>query len=108
MQSYSQFVLDKAYVNGEWVTARNGQNFAVYNPANGKEIGSVPDMNASDTEYAIQCAKEAFKTWRKKTARERSIILKRWYELVVKNSDQLAELLTAENVSTLYHGFFLS
>lgn len=60
---------DKAFINGKWVAAGSGKNFDVTNPASGKVVGSVPDMDASDTTTAIQAAADAFQTWKHTTAK---------------------------------------
>lgn len=63
----------KAFVNGEWVSAKSGKTFEVFNPATTKVIASVPDMDVTDTKVAISAAKEAFKTWGVVTAKVSSI-----------------------------------
>lgn len=92
----SSFVFDKAFINGEWVAASSGKTFEVVNPANGKVIGSVPDMDAADTEKAVQVAYKAFQSWKETTAKERAALLRRWGELVHENKEELAKLLTSE------------
>lgn len=87
---------DKAFVNGEWVAAGSGKNFDVTNPASGKVVGSVPDMDASDTTAAIEAAADAFQTWKHTTAKERSEYLRKWFNVLVKHHDDLATLITAE------------
>lgn len=94
--SYSSFVKDKAYINGSWVAAANGNTFNVINPANEELIGTVPDMGIQETQSAIDAAHVAFDTWRKTTAKERSAILKKWFSLIESNKTSLAELLTKE------------
>ncbi len=86
----------QAYLNGAWVDADSGQTFDVINPATGAHIGSVPLMGAAETRRAIEAANAAWPAWRKKTAKERSAVLRRWYELIVENSDDLAAIVTAE------------
>lgn len=85
-----------AYVNGDWVDAASGSSFEVRNPANGKVLGKLPDMNEKDTEKALQVANTAFAEWSKTTAKERGIVLRKWYELLVANKQKLAEIITAE------------
>ncbi|XP_062600035.1 glutarate-semialdehyde dehydrogenase-like, partial [Saccostrea cucullata] len=68
-RSASSFVCDKAFINGEWVAASSGKTFEVVNPANGKVIGSVPDMDATDTDRAIKVAYKAFQSWKETTAK---------------------------------------
>lgn len=92
-----RFLHEKAYVNGQWIDSSSGRTFDVLNPANGKKIGVVPDMDSTDTERAIQCAQTAFESWKETTVKERSIILKKWTALCNENKDELARLLTLEN-----------
>ena len=76
---------DKAFVNGKWVGASNGATFEVKNPLNGSVIAKVPDMDKSDTEAAIVAAHEAFATWKETTAKERSSLLRKWFDAMIKN-----------------------
>ncbi|XP_035671040.1 succinate-semialdehyde dehydrogenase, mitochondrial-like isoform X2 [Branchiostoma floridae] len=96
-KSYSSLLKDQAYVGGQWVSAASGETFQVTNPSSGEVLGSVPDMNAGDATKAIKIAYDAFQTWRETTAKERSLLLRRWFELIVEKKDTLAELLTVEN-----------
>lgn len=86
----------QSYIDGSWVDASSGKTFAVFNPANAEELGHVPDMNEKDTHDAIEAAFKAQKDWAAKTAKERSIILMRWNDLILENVDALAALLTQE------------
>jgi succinate-semialdehyde dehydrogenase/glutarate-semialdehyde dehydrogenase len=86
----------QCYVGGAWVSAQDGSVFAVTNPANGSQIGTVPSFNASDTQRAIEAARSALPAWRAKTAKERSQILRRWFDLCMQNQDDLAAILTLE------------
>ncbi|PSN35729.1 Succinate-semialdehyde dehydrogenase [Blattella germanica] len=89
-------VRNKAFVNGAWVSAASGKTFDVKNPANGEVISTVPDMDASDTEKAIQAAAEAFESWQYTTAKERAEHLRKWYNLLMQNQNDLASIVTAE------------
>ncbi|KAL3487534.1 Aldehyde/histidinol dehydrogenase [Aspergillus germanicus] len=89
--------IQKAYVNGEWVDAESGKTFEIHDPATGKLIGTCPEFSASDTEKAIQAAAEAFPKFRSTLARERARMLRRWYQLMMDNADDLATLITWEN-----------
>ncbi|KAJ2969756.1 hypothetical protein NUW58_g9904 [Xylaria curta] len=93
----SLFKTDVCYVNGEWVQAASGKTFEVHDPATGKLIGTCPEFDGKDTEKAIAAAAEAFKTFRTKTGRERSKLLRKWYDLVTENAEDLATLITLEN-----------
>ncbi len=90
------FIMNKAYIDGQWVAAQDGKGFPVTNPADGKLLGLVPDLGVTDTEKAIAAAKKAFPLWAKKTAKERAKIMRAWFELILKHADGLAALLTAE------------
>ncbi|TVY35787.1 Succinate-semialdehyde dehydrogenase [NADP(+)] [Lachnellula subtilissima] len=89
--------LNVAYVNGEWVKAKSGKTFEVFDPTSGKLIGTVPEFDAQDTQAAIDAAAAAFPAFRLKTGRERSKLLRKWYDLMMENSEDLARLITWEN-----------
>ncbi|XP_012939344.1 glutarate-semialdehyde dehydrogenase isoform X2 [Aplysia californica] len=93
----SSFMFDKAYVDGKWVSAKSGKTFDVLNPATGEVLGNVPDMNQSDVTEAIDVANNAFQKWRFTSPKERSVILKKWYNLMIENKKALAALITQEN-----------
>ena len=86
----------QAYINGEWLAADTGKTFAVHNPYDNSLIAEVPDMGVAETRRAIDAAAEAFKTWSKYTAGKRSRILRNWYQLQLKHTDDLATILTTE------------
>jgi len=86
----------QCYVGGAWVNAADGGSFAVTNPADGIQIGTVPSFSAADTQRAIDAAEAALPAWRAKTAKERSQILRRWFDLCMQNQDDLAMILTLE------------
>lgn len=83
----------QAFIDGKWVGAGG---FEVRNKATGDVLASVPDLGGDGARAAVDAAHKAFPDWSKKTAKERSIVLRRWYDLIVANTDALAELLTAE------------
>ncbi|WP_158940807.1 NADP-dependent succinate-semialdehyde dehydrogenase [Burkholderia sp. S171] len=85
-----------AFIDGEWQGADNASTFEVIDPANGQSLGNVPNMGAAETRRAIDAANTAWPLWRKKTAKERAAILRRWYELMLENADDLAMILTRE------------
>jgi len=85
-----------SYINGKWEGARSGQTFEVTNPATGEVLCSVPDMSTEDTQAAIEAAHNAFQTWQHTTAKERSNLLRAWYNLCVSHQQELARILTAE------------
>jgi succinate-semialdehyde dehydrogenase / glutarate-semialdehyde dehydrogenase len=86
----------RAFVGGEWLDAASGATQQVVNPATGEPLGTVPDMGAAETRRAIEAARQAFPAWAALTARERGAILRRWYELLMANQEDLATLMTAE------------
>jgi succinate-semialdehyde dehydrogenase/glutarate-semialdehyde dehydrogenase len=86
----------QAYVDGQWRDADSGATIRVANPATGSVVGVVPKMGAIDTHRAIESAAKAMPAWRSKTAKERAAILRRWYESILANQDDLALLMTTE------------
>jgi succinate-semialdehyde dehydrogenase / glutarate-semialdehyde dehydrogenase len=86
----------QCYLGGEWLNADSGATFDVVNPANGLRIASVPKMGEPETRRAIAAANAVWPAWRAKTAKQRGAILRRWYELVIDNLDDLALILTTE------------
>ena len=86
----------QCYINGTWLDADDKATFGVTNPADGSRLGTVPDMGATETRRAIEAAHAAWPYWRAKTAKERAVILKRWFELIMANQHDLAMLMTAE------------
>jgi succinate-semialdehyde dehydrogenase / glutarate-semialdehyde dehydrogenase len=86
----------QAYLNGQWCNADDGSSFAVTNPATGETIGTVPNMGAAETKRAIAAANDAWKSWRAKTGKERSAILRKWNDLMLANADDLATIMTVE------------
>jgi len=86
----------RAFLGGEWLDAANGATVEVVNPATGEKLGTVPEMGAAETRRAIAAAAQAFPAWAARTARERAAILRRWYELMMANQEDLATLMTAE------------
>ncbi|RAE42655.1 NADP-dependent succinate-semialdehyde dehydrogenase [Burkholderia multivorans] len=91
----------QAYINGEWQGAANGETFEVRNPATGGLVGTVPTMGAAETRQAIDAANAAWPAWRKKTAKERAAILRKWHDLMMENADDLALILTTEQGKSL-------
>ncbi|MGZ5932062.1 MAG: NAD-dependent succinate-semialdehyde dehydrogenase [Rhizomicrobium sp.] len=85
-----------AYVDGRWTPARSGARFAVRNPATSEMLADVADMDEADTNTAIEAAWRAFPAWRAKTAKERAVLLRNWFNLIMANQEDLARLMTAE------------
>jgi len=87
---------EQGLVNGQWVSADSGQTTDIHNPANGERLGKVPVMVAGETRRAIEAAHAAMPAWAKKTAGERAKIMRRWFDLMLANVDDLAVIMTAE------------
>jgi succinate-semialdehyde dehydrogenase/glutarate-semialdehyde dehydrogenase len=83
-------------VGGQWIDADSGAVFAVTNPADGSVLGTVPELGAAEVRRAIEAAEAAFAGWRARTAKERSAVLRRWFDLCMANQDDLAAILTLE------------
>ncbi|MEX6725995.1 NAD-dependent succinate-semialdehyde dehydrogenase [Parapedomonas caeni] len=84
----------QAYIDGRWVDGT--RHFPVTNPATGAVLTEVPDLGADETRAAIDAAQAAFPGWAARTAKDRSVILRRWFDLMIANADALAALMTAE------------
>jgi len=84
------------YVDGSWVSAPSGATINVDNPATGEIIGTVPKLGGLDARQAIDAADRALPAWRRKTAKERAAVLRRWYELMLQHQEDLARLMTIE------------
>lgn len=84
---------EQCFIDGAWV---GEPALVVTNPANGEEIATVPSLGAEETRKAIEAAETAFKSWRKTTAKERSTILRRWFDLQIEHADELARIMTTE------------
>src|SRR6185312_7337162 len=84
------------YIDGSWVASPANAVIKVDNPATGEVIGTVPKLGAAETRQAIEAAERALPAWRKKTAKERAAVLRRWYELMLAHQEDLARLMTIE------------
>ncbi|KAK2729277.1 succinate-semialdehyde dehydrogenase [Colletotrichum kahawae] len=87
----------KNFIDGQWVNSVSGNTFNVTDPATGEQIGSCPESVFEDAERAILSAATALPAWRSRSGRERARILRRWYELIMENQNDLATLITWEN-----------
>jgi succinate-semialdehyde dehydrogenase / glutarate-semialdehyde dehydrogenase len=90
-------LIQQAFVNGNFVDAASSQTFDVHDPGTGKKIGSCPEFNTDDTNKAIAAAAEAFDSFKKTLPRERANLLRKWYNLMTENAEDLATLITWEN-----------
>jgi succinate-semialdehyde dehydrogenase/glutarate-semialdehyde dehydrogenase len=98
LQALQNFSLlrSQAYIDGQWCDAAAAATFAVLDPATGEQLTQVPDMGAEDCSLAIEAANDAQAAWAARTAKDRSLILRRWYDLVLENQQDLATLIVAE------------
>jgi succinate-semialdehyde dehydrogenase/glutarate-semialdehyde dehydrogenase len=85
-----------SYIDGAWVDASGHGVIEVDNPATGETIGTVPRLGRNETRQAIEAAERAFPEWRKKTAKERASVMRRWFDLMMANQEDLARLMTTE------------
>ena len=92
----SKLFRQQCYIDGVWSNADEDGTITVTNPANGEKLGTVPKMGAAETRRAIAAADAAFPSWRARTAKDRSAILRRWFELMLEHKQDLAMLMTAE------------
>lgn len=97
----SPLLREQCYIGGDWVDADGGETIAVTNPATGEQLGTVPKCGAAETRRAIEAAQAAFPAWRAKTAKERAAILRKWFDLMMANQDELARILTIEQGKSL-------
>ena len=86
----------QCYIDGAWCDADSGDTIDVTNPANGEVIGSIPKMGAAETARAIDAANRAWPAWRAMLSKERAAILRRWFDLMMENQDDLGVLMTLE------------
>ena len=94
MSSYQDLIFDKAYIGGQWRDAK--RRFAVTNPATGEVLAQVADLGADDVREAVAAAESAWHGWKRKTAKERSALLRAWHDSIMAHQEALAELMTRE------------
>jgi succinate-semialdehyde dehydrogenase/glutarate-semialdehyde dehydrogenase len=87
---------EQCYVDGGWADADSRKTIPVSNPATGEVLGSVPRMGAQEARRAVEAAERAWPAWRAKTAKERAVILRKWFDLMMASQEDLAQILTAE------------
>jgi succinate-semialdehyde dehydrogenase/glutarate-semialdehyde dehydrogenase len=85
-----------SYIDGEWRAAKSGARFPVKNPATGEVIAEIADLSEDEVRGAVEAAHRAWGSWRAKTAKERALLMRRWYELMMAAQEDLARLMTAE------------
>ena len=87
---------EEAFINGQWIKALSGQTFAVNNPATNEIIAEVANLHSVDAQAAIDAAAQALPEWRNKTGKERAIIMRKWFDLIIQHTADLAILMTLE------------
>ena len=87
---------EEAFINGVWFKTNSGSTFAVHNPATGELIADVSNLEPIDAERAIAAAEEAFPNWKSKTGKERANVMRKWFDLIIQNTQDLATLMTLE------------
>ncbi len=87
---------EACYVDGAWIAADGGATIPVHNPATGAQIGVIPGLGAAETRRAIEAAARAQPAWAARTAKDRALVLRRWFDLMMANQSDLAILMTAE------------
>lgn len=93
----ASLVVDKSYINGQWVPSKSNKTFDVQDPASGQTIGTCPECSTDDLEDAIQAASQAFPAWRALSGRQRGRILRAWFDLIVQSKEDIGKIITAEN-----------
>lgn len=93
----NNLIKNEAYINGKWVQASSGRTFDVTNPATGELINKVPDMNRNDVQKAIDAADAAWHSFKDMTAKERSFLLRKWFDLIMEHKEELAYIMTIES-----------
>jgi succinate-semialdehyde dehydrogenase/glutarate-semialdehyde dehydrogenase len=91
-----ELLREACFVGGAWITSPGGHTLAVDDPASGERIGVVPRLGRGDTRQAIDAAAAAFVLWRARTGKERAAVLRRWFDLLMANQEDLATLMTLE------------
>ncbi|KAM0323299.1 hypothetical protein ACHAQA_008891 [Verticillium albo-atrum] len=90
-------LIEKSYIDGEWVASHSGATFEVTNPATGQVIGRCPESTKENLDTAIQSASEAFHSWRAQSGRQRGRVLRSLFNLIVDNKEDIGRIITAEN-----------
>src|SRR5438309_2360048 len=92
---------EQCYIDGGWADADERRTIAVHNPATGAVLGTVPRMGGAEAKRAVEAAERAWPAWRAKTAKERAVILRKWFALMMENQEDLAQIMTAEQGKVL-------
>uniref|UniRef100_UPI00398F8E0F succinate-semialdehyde dehydrogenase, mitochondrial n=1 Tax=Pristiophorus japonicus TaxID=55135 RepID=UPI00398F8E0F len=101
----SGLLRSQAYIGGRWVEAGDGARFPVQDPTSGRQLAEVADCGPREAREAVRVAYGSWPSWRAATSKERSNLLRKWHDLMIKNKDELARLITAENGKPLQEAF---
>lgn len=86
----------QAYIGGSWIDADSGETFDVIDPVDGTVVGTVANLGVAETRRAIEAARDAMPAWSGLTAKQRGAIMRKWFDLLIENQEDLAQLMTAE------------
>jgi succinate-semialdehyde dehydrogenase / glutarate-semialdehyde dehydrogenase len=89
-------IRSRCFIDGRWVEAADGGTIAVTDPADGRVIGSVPRLDAATVQQAVDAAEAAWPAWRRRSAKDRAAVLRRWFDAIMDHQEDLARLMTAE------------
>ena len=89
--------ITKGFINGEWVEAKSGKTFDVFNPSTGEKIATLPEMSPEDVTEAAKCAAAAFQSWRSISPKQRGNVVRKWANLMLENAEDIGTLMTMEN-----------
>src|SRR5579871_4531855 len=92
----SALLREQCFIDGRWCAANDGGTLPVTNPATQVQLGTIPNMGSAETRQAIAAAAAALPAWAARTAKERAILLRRWFDLMMSNQEDLAIIMTAE------------
>ena len=96
MLNNADLLKNAGYINGEWTGSESDKRFEVTNAFSKEVICTLPNMGTKETNMAIDAANQSWPSWRSMTAKERALILKKWFDLIIDNQEDLATLMTAE------------
>jgi succinate-semialdehyde dehydrogenase/glutarate-semialdehyde dehydrogenase len=102
----SALLRELCFIDGCWTAADGGATLDVRNPATAQKLGSIPNMGAAETRRAIAAASTALPAWKARTAKERAVIMRRWFDLMIQHQEDLATLMTAEQGKPLAESKF--
>ena len=93
---HPELLKNQAYINGQWIAADQKNSLPVTNPATGEVVGHVPMISSAQVEQAVEAAETALATWKQTTAKERSVLLRKWFNLMIEHQEDLAVILSTE------------